>query len=298
MAISETEIENERFHRYSLFEQLKAKNPELIFQAGLLRDNGIKGGAAGVWRDLARTQDLIPGGIAVSVQHTGRSYDDDLSDSFLLYHYPKTLRAPSQDSGEIASLMNAANLRMPIFVIIDIGNLRRLELGYIVDFDDESACCLISFSENNPEPRVLKDELPTDESPFATSERKKKVSTSSERDPDFKFKVMKRYGGKCLLTGIDVHEMLDAAHVVEVKHKGSDVPSNGLLLEKGVHAAFDAQLWGIRPGSLELVVRRNGPTLPEMGVRVIDLQGSRTLPHPKAIEYRWEKFVKLANPDN
>jgi hypothetical protein len=65
----------------------------------LIRDLGIYGGAQGVWVDSDRTRGIAQNaaGVAMGLLHTGRHYADDLSPTGILYHYPKTNRAPGRD---------------------------------------------------------------------------------------------------------------------------------------------------------------------------------------------------------
>ena len=84
--------------------------------------------------------------------------------------------------------------------------------------------------------------------------------------------------------------MLDAAHIIEVNDNGSDHPENGILLEKGLHAAFDAYLWAINPTTFEIVTREDGPTLSEMGIKINRLEYSVPKPNSEALTVRWKSF--------
>jgi len=88
--------------------------------------------------------------------------------------------------------------------------------------------------------------------------------------------------------------MLDAAHIIEVNDNGSDHPENGILLEKGIHAAFDANLWAIDPDTHEIVARKNGPSLAELGIRINKLDANVAKPHNEALAERWKKFQSLS----
>ena len=82
--------------------------------------------------------DLSPDGVTVSVLHTGRHYPDDLADTAILYHYPRTQRAPSQDQGEIRATKAARALGLPVFVITELEDdpqLRDVHLGWVTASD-------------------------------------------------------------------------------------------------------------------------------------------------------------------
>ena len=229
----------------------------------------------------------------MSVHHTGRSYADDVSGKYLLYHFPRT-QSRTTDEGEIQSIRNAHDLRLPVFAIIDEGTWRRVEFGFVDGVDDGIRCCSIVFTGTLRSPSILRESFPREDSPFSMEPRRTRLTESAQRDPRFKFEVLKRYAGKCPLTGISVKPMVDAAHVVEVKDGGSDAVSNGMLLEKGVHAAFDSHLWAIHPDSLVIVTRRGGPSRADMGITVDQLNPAEPLPHPDAISQRWERFQRAS----
>ena len=63
-----------------------------------------------------------------------------------------------------------------------------------------------------------------------------------ERDPEFGFRVRRRFRGTCAVTGITVPAVLDAAHVIPVREGGSNDERNGLLLSATAHRALDAGL--------------------------------------------------------
>jgi putative restriction endonuclease len=57
------------------------------------------------------------------------------------------------------------------------------------------------------------------------------------------------YRGRCAVSGLPEPLLLDAAHIVSGKDErlGQPVASNGILLSKIHHAAFDAHLIDIDP---------------------------------------------------
>ncbi|GAB3321459.1 HNH endonuclease [Haloplanus salinarum] len=63
----------------------------------------------------------------------------------------------------------------------------------------------------------------------------------------FRERVRERYGGECLLCGVDDPSLLEAAHVVSWEAAGEDRgdPANGLLLCGTHHRAFDEHIFTI-----------------------------------------------------
>ena len=93
----------------------------------------------------------------------------------------------------------------------------------------------------------------------------------------FREAVITAYSGRCALSGLREHRLLDAAHIVSDRDEllGQPVVPNGLPLSKIHHAAFDADLIGIDPDyrvhvSGHLLEQRDGPMLEALK----QLQGS------------------------
>lgn len=259
-----------------------------------LREIGVYSGAAGIWRDLRHTSSLANGGLAVSVMHTGKHYADDMDEDGIIYHYPTTDRAASQDAGEIQSVKNTRESGLPIFVISKIGDARRVTRGWISDHDDHHRLFLFEFTQKTSAGIAVE----LDHSGFEVNSRRRLRADQvirAERSSRFKFDAIKRFDGRCAVTGIDVVEMLDGAHVVPVKNGGPDDPRNSLLLSAAHHRAFDAHLWVVRPKDLVLVTRPDGPSLERMKFKVQNLEHlarEGTLPHNDALERRFELFER------
>lgn len=263
-----------------------------------IRQLEIYGGAQGVWVDKeARTGVIRPNGVAVGILLTGRHYPDDADNAGVLYHYPKTRRPPSRDAGEIAALKNAQDLNLPVFVISPAStdhSLREVRLGWVVGHDDPSAQFLITFSPAQLEAVREAGDEPAEFIALASRRRRRRTSQQADRDPIFKFNALRRYQGVCPLTQCSVPEMLDAAHVIPVEDDGTDDPRNALLLEAGIHRAFDAGLWAIHPETLAVVTRPGGPSPDQMGIRVSNLKHVRWPPHRDALQHRYEAFARRA----
>lgn len=91
----------------------------------------------------------------------------------------------------------------------------------------------------------------------------------------FREAVLTAYGGRCALTGLPEPRLLDAAHIVaDIDTEfGQPIVTNGLLLSKLHHAAFDANLIGIDPDyrihiSESLMSMNDGPMF-EQGLKAL-----------------------------
>ena len=67
------------------------------------------------------------------------------------------------------------------------------------------------------------------------------------RDGKFRVAVLEIFGARCPITGCEVLEAIDAAHIRGVADDGDDDPKNGLVLRTDLHRLFDAHLMSVNP---------------------------------------------------
>lgn len=80
-------------------------------------------------------------------------------------------------------------------------------------------------------------------------ERQRSVSMVLSRPGQTKFRsnVLKAYSEQCFLTGESIGEVLEAAHIIPVKHGGSDESDNGFCLRVDLHRLYDSGNIRIKP---------------------------------------------------
>lgn len=281
--------------RSSMWEALlKVSNPNSV-DPQVLRQLNFFAGQAGIYRDAKETKKYTSNeaGIAVSLLHTGSHYDDDLSETEIIYHYPQTSRIGVTDFNEILSAKNAAELGVPIFVISYIGTKRKVQLGKIVSWDDLTKTFLVLFNpqdlfETNVDRNI-------DEEPFIAidSEPESKVTNVKSRpgQPRFKFHVFKRYGPYCAVCDNNVPELLQAAHIIPKKNNGSDDPRNGLVLCGNHHLAYDSGLFMFNPETTAIEMSSKYTTA-ALSITRLNLNHLENLPHTDALKWRvteWDK---------
>ena len=164
----------------------------------------------------------------------------------------------------------------------------------------ESASLKASVTFGLPE----RDDLST---PPQTAERRYALRVVKQRlhQDSFREAVITAYRGRCALSGLREHRLLDAAHIVSDKDEllGQPVVPNGLPLSKIHHAAFDADLIGIDPDygvhvSERLLAQRDGPmldALKQLQGRALHLPnriGDR--PDRERLERRFDRFKAAA----
>jgi len=116
--------------------------------------------------------------------------------------------------------------------------------------------------------------------------------------------VLRAYDERCAICNLPkVRMLVEAAHIVpDHDEQGRPEVPNGLALCGLHHAAFDANLIGIRPDhvieiSPRLLREHDGPVL-EYGIKQFDKREIRPprktsdLPGKEYLEWRWDKFKK------
>lgn len=284
-------VEKELHHRLDILAKAQSLKSWPLLSPGEVRDLGIYGGASGVWVDKTRTQEFAKEGVAVGLLHTGRHYDDDIDESGVLYHYPTTQRPESRDNNEIQSIKNAKSLKLPIFVIRNIGSRKKINLAWLDDFDDQLRICVLTFHGVDPESNSYRSPQELSSLPLFGPRKKNTVEVlRAERDPFFKFNILKRFQGACLVTEINVTEMLDAAHIIPVASGGTESSENGILLSASAHRALDSGLWAINPSTLQIETKKDGPSAQRMKLLVTDLSHQAAKLNREALEFRYEKL--------
>ncbi|AWH52070.1 HNH endonuclease [Stenotrophomonas sp. ESTM1D_MKCIP4_1] len=72
--------------------------------------------------------------------------------------------------------------------------------------------------------------------------------------PAFRTSLLKAYGGHCAMSGCDVVDALEAAHIHPYLGQASNAVSNGLLLRADIHTLFDLYLVAVDPDSRRIAV--------------------------------------------
>ncbi|HEY2669115.1 MAG TPA: HNH endonuclease [Rugosimonospora sp.] len=121
----------------------------------------------------------------------------------------------------------------------------------------------------------------------------------------FRPKVLRAYESRCALCRLGHAPLLDAAHILPDRHhRGEPVVPNGLAMCKIHHAAYDANIIGIRPDRIvevreDILAEIDGPMLrhglQEMhGSAIFVPRSRRDHPDPTRLEERYEQFRTAA----
>lgn len=71
---------------------------------------------------------------------------------------------------------------------------------------------------------------------------------------DFRGSLLDAYAGKCAITGCELREVLEAAHIMPYRGPQTNHIQNGLLLRSDIHTLFDLRLLCINPADFSIVL--------------------------------------------
>jgi hypothetical protein len=112
----------------------------------------------------------------------------------------------------------------------------------------------------------------------------------------FRDALRKRYGNLCLVTGCELLDIVEAAHIKPYRGAPDHHPANGLLLRADVHTLFDLDLIGVEP---ETLIVRVHPSAQAAGYGVFDgvkLKCVDLRPSQEALAVRWEAYRQKCRP--
>ena len=120
---------------------------------------------------------------------------------------------------------------------------------------------------------------------------------SRRNQAKFRLNLMELYKSACAITGESVAEVLDAAHIDRHADTGINHSDNGLLLRSDVHRLFDANLIGIEPSKLKVVIAPSlvGTTYEALSGNILRSRVDKTAPSKAYINTKWNEW-KEANP--
>jgi putative restriction endonuclease len=224
-------------------------------------------------------------------------YEDQVgADGSLRYKWRGTDRAHPDNR----ALREAMMRRVPLayFYPVTRGVYQPIYPVYLVDEDPASHEFSVDLGEH-PHWEATGEESPL--------ERRytRRLTLQRLHQVMFRPKVLRAYDSRCALCRLGHAPLLDAAHILPDQHqRGEPIVPNGLAMCKIHHAAYDANILGIRPDRVvevreDILTEIDGPMLrhglQEMHGSVIFLPRSRR-DHPdrSRLEERYEQFRSAA----
>ena len=232
-----------------------------------------------------------------------RPYEDEIgTDGLVRYKYRGTDPMHHENKG----LRSAMQRHIPLIYFYGLvpGRYAAVWPVYVVGDDSRSLTFSIEIGERLGS--LLSSGEPSAES-VAESVTRSYLTISTQRrlhQQSFRLRVLEAYRECCAVCRLKHAELLDAAHILPDGHpKGEPWVSNGLSLCKLHHAAFDAQILGVRPDLIveirkDILEESDGPLLVH-GLKEWHKRRLIVIPHanhlkPRSdfLEERFELFRK------
>jgi len=127
-----------------------------------------------------------------------------------------------------------------------------------------------------------------DERSFSTS----RVGRRSKQD-EFRSKLFKFYGEKCMISGCDVPIAIEASHICPYRGEKDNHPENGVLLRRDLHTLYDRNLIGIEPNELRITLSKSikDSVYRPYDAQALTFDGTNIKPSKPALTLRWQAFL-------
>lgn len=268
-------VQNELNRRRIMFNAITYSDVAENISAEILKNNGFYSGQAGIYVNTEVTRGLISDdfGIAVSVRHTGRHYNDTINHVGIEYDFPTTNRRGAHDRNEILALKACYENSIPLFVICDNestgGKTRDVYVGVVTVFDQTNSKVFIEFRSSNAFEH-LPSEIHESDSDYKLNfqihiskslldddaerhqrlinapkfpEKNYRVVIDYNRNPDVVAETLKRANGMCEQCGenspfirkSDNTPYLEVHHIVPLSNGGEDSVANTKALCPNCH---------------------------------------------------------------
>lgn len=105
--------------------------------------------------------------------------------------------------------------------------------------------------------------------------------------PQFRRALIEAYRGRCVISGCETEEALEAAHIVPYRGPETNAVTNGLLLRADLHTLFDLGLITVDAATMTVIIDqrlRTGEYGRYMGTRITPPARPETAPSIEALE--------------
>jgi len=111
---------------------------------------------------------------------------------------------------------------------------------------------------------------------------------------NFRDRLIQRYGAKCMASGTETMDVVEAAHIDPFRGESDHHPDNGLLLRADLHTLFDLNLMSVDPYTLELHFHPDilDGFYREIQGRVLRIEGDAR-PAQAPLQRRWIAFLRI-----
>jgi putative restriction endonuclease len=244
--------------------------------------------------DLPLTFTTVP-----IVEGQPRPYEDEVDENGLIRYRYRGIHPQHRDNIGLRTCMHRHIPLIYLFGIVP-GRYEPVWPVYIVGDDPASLTFTVEVGDS-ANLRVREDTWVADES----KAKRAYMTVATQRrlhQDSFRFRVVRAYRKSCAVCRLRHDELLDAAHILPDKHvHGEPWVCNGLSLCKLHHAAFDANILGVRPDLMveirkDVLEEHDGPML-EHGLKecherrlVVVPRQEELKPRKDFLEERYEMF--------
>lgn len=106
----------------------------------------------------------------------------------------------------------------------------------------------------------------------------------------FRQALLEAFNHKCAITGCDIIEILEAAHINPARGIKDNHVSNGLLLRADIHTLFDLQLLGIHPETLKIHLKKEVNKSPYAEIINSTIIAEHVVSR-QSLWVRWQQFL-------
>ena len=229
----------------------------------------------------------------------GHEFDVPVEEMAEVTHYEarfgETFRSPKTDV-PVSKIKETALRPNPQLSIEELDPDRLVvgiasQVPYLAELLEDSAQATSLRPEDADE---YADEAPDDYQP-AIELRNRLLTTIRARRGQRKFRkqLIERYGARCMISGIPLLDIVEAAHIWPYRNSADNHPDNGLLLRADLHTLFDLNHMGIDPETLHVHfstdARKAG--YDEFHDLKINIRARRG-PCREALLRRWDAFIR------
>lgn len=226
-----------------------------------------------------------------------RPYEDaEGPDGLIRYKW----RGDDEYHSENRSLRAAMIERLPLIWFFGIGSAlyQAIYPVYLVGEEREQQQFVVAYGAELAGLQPMESPLEEHLRRYIMRETRQRV-----HQPVFRATILRAYRTRCAVCALAHGQLLDASHIVPDTHElGTASVVNGMATCKIHHAAFDANILGIRPDLVvqirqDLLEEIDGPMLrhglqERHGQRLMNIPTSRReRPDPERLEIRYEQFL-------
>ncbi len=251
--------------------------------------------------------------LAIHSSHQGGYADKkpiDLKDGTWIYEYAKH-SGSDVNQGYNKALLNCLEDGVPVGVMVpnQSGGYRILGLAYVEHYNSVSGYFTLHGPVNEQtEARgcfcfrgadvLTEDEKKQLDDLKISDDDRRRVAVYArvqrEQQDRFRKHLLEAYAGSCAITGANVSEVLQAAHIKPYRGKHSQVVNNGILLRADMHLLFDAHLLSVEPETMRVHLSQRLGESNYRGFRGREImlpQRESDAPNRDLIAAHYEQFV-------